>query len=264
MSYTSTLFKIASVTLLIFALSVLAFADTIKLKDGSMIKGKILSFENGQFIILIGEGDRQRQIRFFSDEIESIEFDSQPVPMGNADAETEPSPPNYSKTTDGDSTIITIGSTSKTPGSTTKPEIISTNSSTPPSSSGGVRPIEIKVQVLADNTANGWTNAGWVVKRGQKIRITGVGRISLGNGRFSGPRGISTLPDQNKLIGEEPTGGLIAVIGDDNNEFIFVGDSLEFVAERDGALFLGVNEGVLDDNSGSFDVTVQIDPNIGG
>ena len=99
-----------------------------------------------------------------------------------------------------------------------------------------------------------------MVKKGQKIRIIGVGRISLGNGRYSSPSGISTLPDPQKLIKTKPTGGLIAVIGDDNNDFIFVGNTLEFVAQRDGALFLGVNEGKLTDNSGSFDVTVEIDP----
>ena len=59
---------------------------------------------------------------------------------------------------------------------------------------------------------------------------------------------------------DKPTGGLIAVIGDDNNDFIFLGGSNEFVAPRDGALFLGINEGYLDDNSGAFDVVLEIDP----
>jgi hypothetical protein len=68
------------------------------------------------------------------------------------------------------------------------------------------------------------------------------------------------LPDNDKLIKTEATGGLIAVIGDDNNEFIYVGASREFVADRDGALFLGINEGNLNDNSGAYDVTVEILP----
>ena len=123
------------------------------------------------------------------------------------------------------------------------------------------KPIVLNVKVLADNTANGWTNSQWVVKKGQKIRISGKGQINLGNGRFSSSAGISSLPDKDKLIQTEATGGLIAVIGDDNNEFIFVGGSREFVAARDGALFLGINEGNLDDNSGVFDVTVEIMPN---
>lgn len=265
MSYTSTLFRLFLVTLLIFGLGLVALADTIKLKDGSMIKGKIVSFQSGQFIILIGEGDRQRQMRFFSDEIESIEFDSKTVTAESTATTSEPSGPSFSRTTDGDSTIITVGSASKTPNPTTKPAVISTTGGTanPPASPSVIRPIQVKVKVLADNTANGWTNAGWVVRKGQRIRINGLGRISLGNGRFSGPKGISTLPDTNKLIAGQPTGGLIAVIGDDNNDFIYVGDSIEFVAERDGALFLGINEGVLDDNTGSFDVTVEIDPTTG-
>lgn len=56
------------------------------------------------------------------------------------------------------------------------------------------------------------------------------------------------------------TGALIAVIGDDNNEFIYIGASREFTAQRDGALFLGLNEGNLDDNTGAFDVKVEILP----
>jgi len=120
--------------------------------------------------------------------------------------------------------------------------------------------VMLNVKVLADNTANGWSNSGWVVKKGQKIRITGKGQVSLGNGRFASAAGINSLPDNDKLIKTEATGGLIAVIGDDNNEFIFVGASREFTASRDGALFLGINEGNLDDNSGAFDVTIEILP----
>ena len=72
--------------------------------------------------------------------------------------------------------------------------------------------------------------------------------------------GISSLPDKDKLMGQQATGGLIAVIGDNNNDFIFVGDAKEFIAPRDGALFLGINEGNLDDNSGVFDVKIEISP----
>ena len=46
------------------------------------------------------------------------------------------------------------------------------------------KPIMLNVKVLADNTANGWTNSGWVVKKGQKIRINGKGQINLATGVF--------------------------------------------------------------------------------
>ena len=87
-----------------------------------------------------------------------------------------------------------------------------------------------------------------------------MGRIALGNGRFSSSSGITSLPDSEKLMKDKATGALIAVIGDDNNEFIFIGAEREFVAARDGELFLGINEGNLNDNSGAFDVKIEISP----
>jgi hypothetical protein len=56
----------------------------------------------------------------------------------------------------------------------------------------------------------------------------------------------------------QPTGLLIAVIGDDNDDFIAIGVGGEFYAPRDGHLFLGVNEGRLEDNTGSYNARVEI------
>ena len=81
--------------------------------------------------------------------------------------------------------------------------------------------------------------------------------MSLGAGRFSAPDGLPNIPDREKLMRNQPTGGLIAVIGDDNDDFIFIGRNRDFVAQRDGVLFLGVNEGNLSDNSGAFDVVIE-------
>jgi hypothetical protein len=96
-----------------------------------------------------------------------------------------------------------------------------------------------------------------VVRRGQRLRITASGRVNLGNNRFSTPDGLPNIVDRDKLMRNQPTGGLIGVIGDDNDEFIFVGSSRDFVAQRDGVLFLGVNEGNLSDNTGVFEVVIE-------
>jgi hypothetical protein len=143
---------------------------------------------------------------------------------------------------------------------TTNPTPTPINSTNSQQTSARPKPIQLNLKVLADNTANGWTNAGWVVKKGQKIKITGSGRISLGSGNYATPAGIASIADKDKLMQNQATGGLIAVIGDDNNDFVFIGNSREFTATRDGALFLGINEGNLNDNSGSYDVTIEIDP----
>ncbi len=55
----------------------------------------------------------------------------------------------------------------------------------------------------------------------------------------------------------EPSGALIAVIGDDNDDFILIGLRRDFVAQRDGVLFLGVNEGNLTDNTGNYDTVIE-------
>lgn len=257
MIFKSRFLRVAAALLLLLCFVFLALADTIKLKDGSIVKGKVTGFREGKFEIQIGEGTRQRKMSFFADEIDSIDFDSQSAPAAN----TAPS----------NRVIVT----NSTPSPTPKPPANSnTNSnktnnpmtSSPPSNSTKkkVEPIRINLKVTADNTANGWTNSGWIVRKGQKIKISGTGRISLGGGRYSTPSGIGSLPENTRLMKSQPTGGIIAVIGDDNNDFIFVGSSVEFTSTRDGALFLGINEcdGCLDDNSGAYEVVLEIDPTI--
>ncbi|MEQ1922279.1 MAG: hypothetical protein ABL952_07195, partial [Pyrinomonadaceae bacterium] len=220
--------------LLTMLLAVTAFADTVRLKDGSIIKGKIMSFDGGKFVVVIGEGSRRRELTFMASEIESIQFDS---PSMNPQNTTTPRTASY-----------------KDPVTSPPVKVVTTDSTAPqtrPDNSGGkLKPIGWTVKVLADNTSNGWTNSGWVVKKGQRIRISGDGKISLGKGQTTTPSGSYTLEDNQKLLKNVATGALLAVIGDDNNDFIYVGAEREFVATRDGALFLGINEGNLDDNSG--------------
>ncbi len=287
----SKIYRFAFAGCLVLSMFGLAFADTIRLKDGSIIKGKIVSFGEGKFTIVIGDGSRQRQMNFFADEVESIEFDSTPLQTSNNNKTTLPTYTDTSakKEDNKNNTVITVGQpeTKPTPQPTPSKSVIITDKTTQPNTNSSTsvptttnpntsttsvptntnptsspsKPITLNVKVLADNTANGWTNSGWVVRKGQKIRVSGKGQINLGNGRFASSAGVSSLPDKEKLIQTEATGGLIAVIGDDNNEFVFIGAAREFVAPRDGALFLGINEGNLEDNSGSFEVTIEIMPN---
>ena len=95
------------------------------------------------------------------------------------------------------------------------------------------------------------------MRKGQRLRISASGRVSLGRGRFSTPGGLTGVLDNEKLMRNEATGALIAVIGDDNDDFILIGPRREFIAQRDGVLFLGVNEGDLTDNTGSYDIVIE-------
>src|SRR5688572_8015127 len=76
MSFRSTVIRVFPAMLLVVSLSVATLADTIRLKDGSIIKGKIVGFAGGKFTVSIGEGTRKRQMTFAAGEIETISFES--------------------------------------------------------------------------------------------------------------------------------------------------------------------------------------------
>src|SRR5262249_40460225 len=122
-------------------------------------------------------------------------------------------------------------------------------------SGGPVKTVTVDVVGKRD-----WTSTGLIVKRGDRIRITASGSVTLdpASGRSSGPEGLSDLPDPKKLMPDQPTGALIGVIGADNDDFIFIGRSSEFQATRDGLLFLSVNEGNLADNTGTYKAVIEV------
>lgn len=258
MSFRSNVFRALLSLVVIASLCGAVVADTIRLKDGSIIKGKIVGFAGGKFRVSTGGGARKREMTFSADEIESIDFDSPSEHLATVPSSVPTYVPSTVRSEPKQDPPVTV--------TQNEPKIVEEPVAAAPTPTKKVsfgKPIELSVKVLADNTANGWTNSGWVVRKGQKIRISGSGEVSIGRGKTTGPSGLYDLEDNAKLLKSVPTGALIAVIGDDNNEFIYIGAEREFTAARDGALFLGLNEGNLNDNSGSFDVRVEISPDGG-
>jgi len=263
MSYKSNVLRITFAFLLVFSFGITALADTLRLKDGSTIKGKIVGFSGGKFIVAMGEGSRRREMTVAASEVDSIDFDTPRSPASNvlASNRTTSSPTVRDKRPVADNKPVA-------PPVEEDEEVVTVPSAPVPAPSttrkvSFAKPIELSVKVLADNTANGWTNSGWVVKKGQKIKISGSGEVSIGRGKTTSPSGLYDVEDSGKLLKSVPTGALIAVIGDDNNEFIYIGSEREFTASRDGVLFLGLNEGNLNDNTGSFTVKIEISPDGG-
>ena len=256
-------------SLLVLALAAVTFADTIRLKDGSRVKGKIVTFKDNRFVIEIGQGSRRKELSFAAAEVESIQFDSNGVPPQiKADpnrnaAYDRPVPAPVQKADNEVQKVDTADQIADAPAPAPQKKVFKKTDPGVPSSvalktpAEKMRPVEWQISVKADDTSNGWTNSGWVVKKGQRIRVVGDGSVNLGRGHTSTPSGIATLNDDGKLLKNVPTGALVAVIGDDNNDFIYIGAEREFTASRDGALFLGINEGKLDDNSGTFSVKIS-------
>ncbi len=68
-------------------------ADTIRLKDGSVIRGRVVGFKDQQFTIAMGGGTKGRrgQTTVYVEDVESIEFD------GNSESGAAPQPFSRSK-----------------------------------------------------------------------------------------------------------------------------------------------------------------------
>src|SRR5438270_1942105 len=167
-----------------------ALADTIHLKDGQVIRGQIVSFRDQQFTVLIGSGARGRrsQVTVYMEDVDSIEFDSAggaatssagndnytPAPVETS--RTQPSAPRQTEPRQS-STPPTLGNGGNTaPSSSGSRTNNGTNGSgatqTAPASVGDSPFFPVRVRVHADNTANGWTDSGLMVRKGQRLRIT--------------------------------------------------------------------------------------------
>jgi hypothetical protein len=282
-----------------------AQADTIRLKNGSIIKGKVTSFADDQFVVMLdsGSGRSMSKAMIYIADIAKIDFDAaagatpDPTVPDNTTAQGEESTPRNNATmkepgrdttTARDTVKEAVKEAPVNPSlrnttaknrknepkpetlepqatkepETTQPEKINAtpDPSTPVSETATRKPLgpnarTVNVEVAAKRD---WTSSGVIVKRGDRIRITATGSITLDpSGQSSGPEGIEA-PDSRKLVSEKPTGGLIGVIGADNDDFVFIGRLTEFNATRDGLLFLSVNEGTLSDNSGSFKAVIEI------
>jgi hypothetical protein len=224
-----------------------ARADTIYMKDGSVLRGTVVGYGDGQFTVLLSSGGQSRAMLVGS-EIDRIEFDGS---TGRPSAYSQPAPTSPAPRNDGayrDNSTDT-GSSSSLPAGNSGSYDVAT-----PGTSEVLREADVSVQAKVD-----WTPSQVRVRRGDRVSITASGSVQLDKTgrRSSSPDGVNS-PDRDKLLTSRPTGALIAVVGDDNDDFIYVGQRSEFTAARDGMLFLSVNEGDLSDNSGSYRAHVAV------
>lgn len=276
---------------LALGLSATVLADTIRLRDGSVIRGQIVGFKDGQFTVLIGGSStrgRRSRLTLYVEDVESIEFDGaggvttasndSGSMSGGSSVDTTSSGTTNNPRVDNSGTMSTGSTSPNVSSSGGVSDSTSTRRGTPPTSipdnpaSGSTSNtgdtsvstgasnrafFPVSLRVRADNSPSGWTSSGIVVRRGQRLRVTATGRVVLAGGQSSTPTGVPRLTDKDKLMRDEATGALIAVIGDDNDDFIYIGTRREFTAQRDGVLFLSVNSGTLAQNSGAYDVKVE-------
>jgi hypothetical protein len=170
-------FRLLLSTLLLVSISTPLLADTIRLKDGSVIRGQVIGFKDQQFTILIGGNARGRrgQTTFMSKTLSRSSSTQPPAIRRHRRRQRAQQSPNRGPRLQYNQPDNTVPDSRST-------RHVRLRRSTPTF-------FTIKVGVRADNANNGWTNSGLVVRKGQRLRISASGRVSLGRGRFSTPGG---------------------------------------------------------------------------
>jgi hypothetical protein len=196
---------------LLSAWTVLVSADTLVMRNGQRISGRLIGLREGVFEFEEDRGLRRgRVIRVEQADVRTIELD-QDGPSSVGERERD--------------------------GTTGRPR--------------GLREREVNVQARTQ-----WTDTGVNVRNGQMVYFEASGRVRWGRDRQDGPEGEDNSPrNPSRPIPGRPAAALIGRVGDDAP--FFIGSDVEGVRVRgSGTLFLGINDETLDDNSGSFHVTV--------
>jgi hypothetical protein len=125
------------------------------------------------------------------------------------------------------------------------------------SSSSSQRPSGLREREVPVVAAVAWTDTGIDVRAGRDIYLNATGRIHWGPNRQDGPGGERSSPRNDaRPIPGRPAAALIGRIGEGNNIFFIGTESGPIRMRESGRLFLGINDDMLNDNSGAFRVTV--------
>lgn len=102
-----------------------------------------------------------------------------------------------------------------------------------------------------------WTDTGMMVREGESVMIRANGQVELAPNQRVGAGGVAggRRGDQTPLPAA-PAGALIGRI--DNGAPFVVGNQQTVQMPASGRLFLGVNDDVVSDNSGEFQVTIAM------
>lgn len=102
-----------------------------------------------------------------------------------------------------------------------------------------------------------WVDSGIDLRRGQRVQVNANGTIYAGRTRIT-PDGLPRSTDPNAPLPRAAEGVLIGAVGNDSSApIVELGLSREFVADRDGRLYLTANRSSYTDARGSFTVQVR-------
>jgi len=210
--------KLLLILFITLASASLASADTIYLRGGTTLRGTVLGFINGRFAVQL-----------------------------TANATLPANPNNRSQ------------SQSSTPRTVSAGEVIFLRPR-------DIDKIELEGRSLDDaryqtrtvdvSLGSNWIDSGVDLKRNERVRVDATGTIYAGRVRIT-PAGLSTM-DPNAPLPRAAEGELIGVIGDNyDSPIIEIGASREFVADRNGRLYLTANRSSYNDARGVFKAQIR-------
>jgi hypothetical protein len=218
--------KILGVIAMIALLTGVALADVLYLKNGNVLKGTFVGFENNQFVFQLSDGSR---LKFRPTEVDRLVMERDVAGSVGAPVPSRSGPPSRDPNPN-------------------------------PPSTGGARwetsaPFDVRLE-------DQWARTAINVTAGTRVRAEATGTITLEGRTQTGPEGLNGRRDREAPLPDENDGALIAAIGQ-NSAPILIGRSREFVANEDGVLYFTVNHWETRDARGAFRVTVSVDRNSG-
>ena len=203
----------------------MALADTLYLRDGRVVQGTLIGYEQGQFRFEASNGE---QTNYSVWQVSRIVADR--VPASNDDRDRR---------------------------------FPRRDRDTIPSSSGSARwesapAFDVRLQ-------DQWIRSQIQVRRGQRVRVESAGSVTLEGRYAVNPDGQPNSRNAALPMPNQNDGALIAVIGrDEDAPPILIGRQREFVADRDGMLYFTVNHWETRNAGGAFRVTVSVNRGPGG
>jgi len=120
----------------------------------------------------------------------------------------------------------------------------------------GGRPSGLREKYTTVAAATAWNDTGIDVRAGMDVYFDATGKVRWGPDRQDGPAGEGgNRTNPNRPIPGRPGGALIGRIGD-SGPFLIGSDKGPIRMRDSGRLSLGVNDDYLQDNSGSWRVTI--------
>jgi hypothetical protein len=126
------------------------------------------------------------------------------------------------------------------------------------SSGNSNRPSGMRERSIVVSADVAFIDTGIDVRSGQEVYVRASGQVRWGPNRKDGPAGEKNSPENRaRPIPNRPAAALIGRVGGSSRDAFFIGSDEGAIRVRSsGRLFLGINDDVLDDNSGNFRVIV--------